>query len=208
MSRQPDGAGCGSQTSASQAYLAAHEYSPYERHQLLKIAHDAISSVLERREVVFDDPSPHLAEQRGVFTTLYLNGELRGCVGYVFPAMPLIQAVVETARSAAFCDTRFLPVTHEEAERLKVSLSVLSTLRPIRAEELEIGVHGLMVSMGGHRGLLLPQVPVEHHWDRETFLDQTCLKAGLPAHAWRHGAGLEAFAAEVFADEDLDHQRV
>lgn len=205
MSPQPDDATAPSQTSTSVAYLEAHEFSPSERRILLEIAHSAIRAAFEEREIVCENPPPHLAEQRGVFTTLYSGGELRGCVGYVFPAMPLVQAVAETAKSAAFGDARFLPVTREEVETLKVSLSVLSGLRPIRAEEVEVGRHGLLISMAGRRGLLLPQVPVEHHWDRDTFLEQTCHKAGLPAHAWRQGAAIEAFTAEVFGDEGLDH---
>jgi AmmeMemoRadiSam system protein A len=205
MLPQPDAPHALAQTSAPFSYLEAHEFSSDERTQLLKIAHDAIQASLEQREIIFVDISPHLSEQRGVFTTLYLKGSLRGCVGYVFPAMPLVQAVAETARSAAFNDTRFLPVTREEAETLNISLSVLSTLRPIRAEEVEVGRHGLLVSMSQCRGLLLPQVPVEHHWDRETFLEQTCRKAGLPAHAWQRGATIEAFTAEVFGDEGLNY---
>jgi AmmeMemoRadiSam system protein A len=205
MSPQPDNPS-GSHTTAGTAYLEAHEFSPEERRQLLGIAHNAILANLEEHELSLDPPSPHLAENRGVFTTLYSKGALRGCVGFVFPAMSLVQAVAETAKSAAFCDTRFLPITRkEEAQELKISLSVLSDLRPIRAEEVEVGRHGLLVSMAGHRGLLLPQVPVEHHWDRETFLEQTCCKAGLPRDAWRQGATLEAFTAEVFGDEGLDH---
>ena len=78
---------------------------------------------------------------------------------------------------------------------------MLSPLRPIRPEEVVIGVHGLMVTKGGRRGLLLPQVPVEWHWDRETFLSQTCLKAGLPPDAWMQDADLQAFTAEVFGEE-------
>ena len=137
-----------------------------------------------------------------LFTTLYLQGQLRGCVGYVFAVSPIYEAVVETARAAASQDTRFLPVTSEEAPQLKVSLSILSPLRPIRPEEVQIGRHGLLVSLAGRRGLLLPQVPIEHHWDRETFHDQTCQKAGLPANAWKMGATLEGFTAEVFHDPD------
>ena len=147
--------------------------------------------------------SAHLREPRGVFTTLYLQGELRGCVGYAMPIAPLFRAVFETARAAAFEDSRFLPVTEEEAPRLEVSLSVLSRLFPIQAEEVEVGRHGLVISLGVRRGLLLPQEPVEYAWNRETFLEQTCRKAGLPFDAGRKGATLEAFTAEVFGDGDL-----
>ena len=139
---------------------------------------------------------------RGVFTTLYLQGALRGCVGYVAPIRPLYDAVAESACAAAFEDSRFWPLTPEEAPALKISLSVLSELFPIEAAQVEVGRHGLVISDGMRRGLLLPQVPVEHGWDRVTFLEQTCRKAGLPTDAWqRKSATIEAFEAEVFADD-------
>jgi len=112
------------------------------------------------------------------------------------------RTVAETARAAAFEDTRFHPVTPEEAPELEVHLSVLSPLRPIAPAQVEVGRHGLLVSMGARRGLLLPQVPVEYGWDRNTFLEQTCRKAGLPLDSWQHGATLEAFTAEVFGDNE------
>jgi AmmeMemoRadiSam system protein A len=180
-----------------------HEYSQEERALLLKLAHEAIESALEHRPMSAESPTAHLAEPRGVFTTLYLGGELRGCVGYVFPVASLYGAVIDTARAAASQDTRFRPVNREEASQLQVSLSVLSRLRPIDPDQVEIGKHGLMVSLGVHRGLLLPQVPLEHQWDRQTFLEQTCRKAGLSANAWKDEATLEAFTAEVFQDPDV-----
>src|ERR1700757_1139391 len=134
------------------------EFSLEERTLLLQLAHDSILSVLENREVSMDPPSPHLEEPRGAFTSLYLNGELRGCVGYVLPVGSVYRAVIDTARAAAFEDTRFYAVTVEEARQLEIELSILSPPRPIAAEEIEIGRHGLLISMGGNRGLLLPQV--------------------------------------------------
>ena len=186
-------------TPASRAGESA-EFSPQERTLLLQLAHEAIESALESRPTARVEPNKHLAENRGVFTTIYLEGHLRGCVGYVFPVLPLYRAVVETARAAASQDTRFQPITLPEAPRLQISLSVLSALSPITPEQIEIGRHGLVVSVGLYRGLLLPQVPVEHGWDRLTFLQQTCRKAGLPTDAWQQGATLEAFTAEVFGD--------
>jgi len=180
---------------------APGEFSPQERALLLGIAHESILSALEPRALSLTPP-PHLAESRGVFTSLHLRGELRGCVGYVLAACPLYRAVAETARAAAFDDTRFPPVTKEEAPHLEIELSILSRPEAIRPEEVEIGRHGLLVSQSGHRGLLLPQVPVEHGWNRETFLEQTCYKAGLPPDAWRKGAVLEAFTAEIFGDKE------
>jgi uncharacterized protein len=129
-----------------------------------------------------------------------MHGELRGCVGYVLPVASVYRTVAETARAAAFEDRRFFPVRADEVSALRVSLSILSSLSPIRPEDILVGRHGLLVSLGAHRGLLLPQVPVEHGWDVETFLEQTCHKAGLPGDAWREGAKLEAFTAEVFGE--------
>lgn len=179
------------------------EFSAEERRLLLKLAHEAIATALDDREIPLEAPSLHLAEPRGAFTTLYCHGALRGCVGYVCPVVSLYRTVAETARAAAFEDTRFLPICQEELPGLEVSLSILSPLQSIGAEEIEVGRHGLVVSLSGHRGLLLPQVAVEHGWDRTTFLEQTCRKAGLPLNAWSRGAVLEAFTAEIFGDRDV-----
>jgi AmmeMemoRadiSam system protein A len=176
------------------------EFSREERAILLQFAHDSILSALGGREISFEPPTPHLAEPRGVFTTLHLFGELRGCVGYVLPIAPLYAAVGETARAAAFEDTRFYAVTAEEAPALEIELSVLSPPQEISPETIEVGRHGLIISRAGYRGLLLPQVPVEHGWDRIAFLEQTCRKSGLPLDAWQKGATIEAFTAEVFGD--------
>jgi AmmeMemoRadiSam system protein A len=183
--------------------VIAREFSAEERTLLLRLAHDSISSALQRTEISFDPPTPHLAEPRGVFTSLYLNGELRGCVGYVLPSTSVHRAVAETARAAAFDDNRFSPVTPDEAPHLEIELSILSPPQPIAAGAVEIGRHGLLISQHGRRGLLLPQVPVEHNWDRTTFLEQTCRKASLPLDAWQKGATLQAFTAEIFGDKTL-----
>ncbi len=177
------------------------EFSQEERNLLLHLAHDSILSTLEGREIPLDPPTDHLAETRGAFTSLYLQGALRGCVGYVLPISSVYRAVAETARAAAFEDARFYPVTIDEARNLEIELSILSPPQPVAPESVEIGRHGLLISMAGNRGLLLPQVPVEHHWDRDTFLEQTCRKAGLPLDAWRKGATIEAFTAEVFGEK-------
>jgi AmmeMemoRadiSam system protein A len=177
------------------------EFSVEERAMLLRLAHDSISSAFERRKISLEQPLSHFAEHRGVFSSLYLRGDLRGCVGYVLPNCSLYRAVAETARAAAFDDNRFSPVTAEEAPHLEIELSILSCPQPIAAEEVEVGRHGLLISSHGRRGLLLPQVPVEHAWDRINFLEQTCRKAGLPVDAWRSGAIIEGFTAEVFGEK-------
>ena len=177
------------------------EYNRQERELLLQLAHRSIEAALEGRTLDLTAPTAHLEEMRGAFTTLHLQGRLRGCIGYVIPTHSLYRTVAETAQAAAFDDPRFRPVTVEEAPHLSVEISVLSPPQPIRPEDVVPGVHGLIVSQGGRRGLLLPQVPVEWHWDRDTFLAQTCLKAGLPSDAWRQDVDLQAFTAEVFGDE-------
>jgi len=179
----------------------AGEFSQEERTTLLQLAHESILSALEAREISLDPPTAHFAEPRGAFTSLYLEGHLRGCVGYVLPSSSVYRAVAETARAAAFEDTRFGPVTLEEARHLQIELSILSPPQPITAEAVEVGRHGLLISTSFRRGLLLPQVPIEHHWDRITFLEQTCRKAGLPPDAWQKGATIEAFTAEIFGEK-------
>jgi AmmeMemoRadiSam system protein A len=201
MSPQPENLAAAHAPSCNTA-AAPNEFTREERSILLNLAHESILSALEHREISLTPPSPHFSEPRGAFTTIYSRGQLRGCVGYVLPVISLYRTVAETARAAAFEDTRFSPVTLEEAHALEISLSILSPLKAIRPEQVEIGVHGLVVNYGGRRGLLLPQVPVEHRWDRATFIEQTCRKAGIPGDAWQKGATLEAFTAEVFGDRD------
>lgn len=183
-----------------EALAGPQEFSLEERTLLLKLAHLAIETSLDHSEISSQPPSAHLAEPRGAFTTLYHHGQLRGCVGFVEAVASLYQTVIETARAAAFEDTRFWPVPREELPGLQVSLSILTKPKPTSPEQVEVGRHGLIVSMAGRRGLLLPQVPVEHNWDRIAFLEQTCRKAGLRVDAWQKGASIEAFTAEVFGE--------
>jgi AmmeMemoRadiSam system protein A len=181
--------------------LESPEFSPEERKLLLSLAHQSIQASLHGQNFDVRPPSSHLAEPRGAFTTLHLQGKLRGCIGYVLASQPLYRTIAETARAAAFDDPRFQPVTPDEAPDLKVEISVLSVPQPISSECVVLGKHGLIVAQGSRRGLLLPQVPVEWGWDRETFLSQTALKAGLAPDAWRTGADLQAFTAEIFGEE-------
>jgi AmmeMemoRadiSam system protein A len=176
------------------------EYSPEERRWLLRLAHMSIRSAVCGSPLKVEQASAHLREARGAFTTLHEHGELRGCIGYVVAISPLDETICETARAAALEDPRFTPVVAAELDSLQVEISVLSPMALIAPEDVVVGRHGLMVSHGGRRGLLLPQVPTEWGWDRETFLAQTCRKAGLPADQWRRGAKLEAFTAEVFGE--------
>ncbi len=136
------------------------------------------------------------------FVTIMYKGELRGCIGYVEPIKPLIEAIAHCAEAAAIADPRFPPVTPGELPHLHVEVSVLSPLRPITdPSEIQIGTHGLYISHAGRHGLLLPQVATEFGWDRETFLWQTCLKAGLPGDAWERGAEIQIFSVDHFTDD-------
>lgn len=137
----------------------------------------------------------------GAFVTLKRHGELRGCIGTLVCRGPLAEEVARVAVSAAREDPRFQPVSPAELGDLDVEVSVLGPLEridPLDATAVEVGRHGLVVEQGHRRGLLLPQVATEWNWDRETFLAQTCRKAGLPLDAWRRGATVYRFEADVF----------
>ena len=139
-----------------------------------------------------------LRQELGAFVTLKINGRLRGCIGYIVGRGPLYLTVVRMAQAAAFEDHRFTPLTLDELGRVDIEISVLSPITPCPdPEAIEIGRHGLIISKNGRQGLLLPQVPVEWGWDRLTFLDQLCAKAGLKAGDWKQGAELHWFEAVV-----------
>jgi AmmeMemoRadiSam system protein A len=178
------------------------EYSAEERRWLLRLAHQSIRSAVTGGPQRVVAASPHLMEVRGAFTTLHEAGTLRGCIGFIIAVEPLEQTIRETARAAALEDPRFPPVTEAELEKLQLEISVLSPMFAIAPQDVVVGKHGLMVSYQGRRGLLLPQVAPEWGWDRETFLEQTCLKAGLAPDQWKNGATMEAFTAEVFGEAE------
>lgn len=142
-----------------------------------------------------------LKEKRGAFVTLKKNHELRGCIGYPLPFKPLFETVTEVAVSAATQDFRFQPLSLEELDETKIEISVLSLPEPVKdIKEIEIGKHGIIISKGLNKGLLLPQVPLEWDWDVETFLRHACLKAGLEEEEWKKGAQIEIFEAQVFSE--------
>lgn len=179
---------------------AGFSLSPEEKTELLRMARAAVTEFVERRSVIEDvSGKAKFQEPRGVFVTLTKGGDLRGCIGFIEPVAPLGQAVIRAAIYAATEDPRFPPVIPAELKDLAVEISVLTPVREIAdPREVVVGRHGLIVARGGRKGVLLPQVPVENKWDRETFLEQGCLKAGLPPDAWRLGAKLAVFEAIVF----------
>lgn len=173
-----------------------------QRMTLLGIARRALEGYVRAGKVPLEEGTQgKLAAPGAAFVTLTKNGRLRGCIGYTEALAPLFKVVQECAVAAATEDPRFPPVSPGELSSLRIEISVLTPLFPLRPEAVEVGRHGLLVRQGRMRGLLLPQVPVEQKWNRETFLDQVCVKAGLPPSAWRRGATLQGFTAEVFGEE-------
>ncbi len=173
-----------------------------EERTCLKLARQALEHYFETgRPLRSPVISGALKEKRGAFVTLTVNGDLRGCIGYPLPMKPLDETVIEMAVAAATQDTRFEPLSPKELIKLKIEISVLGLPEPASdPSEVQVGSHGIIVSKGFYKGLLLPQVPVEHGWDRETFLRHGCLKAGLPPEEWKRGAKLEVFTAQVFSE--------
>jgi len=175
--------------------------APGEREELLRIARNAVVACVSGGNMPQVSPAhPELAAPGAAFVTLRSGRDLRGCIGYTEAHDPLYRVVQECAVAAATEDPRFPRVTKEEVPALRFEISVLTPLSPIRPEEVTVGVHGLQIRKGGNRGLLLPQVAVEHGWDRQMFLSQVCRKAGLPPDAWKEDAELDSFTAEVFGE--------
>ena len=169
---------------------------------LLKLARESIAYYLDNgKHLKIEMKDDLLKEKQGVFVTLKLDGNLRGCIGYPLPHDPLYLSVLEAAVLAATKDTRFTPLRAEELTLTHIEISVLSLPRRIEdTSEIEIGRHGIIITQGFSRGLLLPQVPLEWNWDLETYLNHGSLKAGLPENAWKTGAEIQTFTAQVFSD--------
>ena len=184
--------------------------APSDRAALLGIAQAAV------RHRVGAGPPPVLAERgdlgerRGAFVTLRVRGELRGCVGTFAPSGSLAETVARMAASAATEDPRFAPLDAGELDELDVHVSALGPRRRMRdASELVLGRDGVVIQRGWHRGALLPRVAVEEGWDAHTFLQRTCLKAGLPPDAWQDvSAQVDLFSAEEFGAIDEDARPV
>ena len=177
--------------------------SPADQQLLLQVARDSIASHLQGKAATpAKGTSPVLEELRGAFVSLHRRGQLRGCIGYIEAVKPLLQTVREMAPAAAFQDPRFRPLQMDELADLEIEISVLTPMRLVKnTDEIKVGQHGLYIIKGLNRGLLLPQVATQYHWDRQTFLEQTCNKAGLPPNAWKDSdTQIFIFRAEIFTD--------
>ena len=174
--------------------------APEARARLLRIARGALGADAAA-DADLAAAGPPAARGGGAFVTLRIDGRLRGCVGRVAPERPLDETVRDAARAAAAEDPRFAPLRPAELARVVIEVSVLGALEPCAGPEaLAVGRHGVLVEQGGRRGLLLPRVAVEQGWSAPTLVSQACAKAGLRPDAWRRGATLFRFEAEVFAE--------
>ena len=173
----------------------------------VKLARSAVDKYVREGETLSPEKLPKkFDEKRGVFVTLKKNG-LRGCIGHPYPTVPLGEAIINSAISSAVKDPRFAPLGLEELDKITIEVTVLTPPRPIRAKpamlpkKIEIGKHGLIVTKGGNQGLLLPQVAVEHQFDEEEFLSQTCMKAGLYPDSWlEEDTQIHVFEGQIFME--------
>jgi len=175
--------------------------SDLDRRLLLGIARQAMVAHVTGGSIARDEAGSLANRRGGAFVSLHHQNELRGCIGHIEADRFLLDVVAECAVAACSSDPRFAPITAPELHAITIELSLLGTLEPIATPaEIEIGQHGLVVEKGWQRGLLLPQVATEWKWNREQFLEATCHKAGLARDAWKQGAQLWRFEAEVFAE--------
>jgi AmmeMemoRadiSam system protein A len=177
-----------------------------DKRELLRIARITLREYAYAQQIPPGKPHREsLLKDANVFVTLKRGKALRGCIGNVDSTLPLYRAVQEMAIAAATRDPRFAEVTDEELDHLEIELSVLGERAPVSGPgDIKVGRDGLMIELGGRRGLLLPQVASERGWDTEAFLAALCEKAGLPAESWSNGeAKIERFSAQVFGEDEL-----
>jgi len=186
------------------------ELTVEEKKILLEFARKSIQSLFKKVEIEKPDLIKHpvFEKNAGAFVTLTKNGSLRGCIGYIISDNNLFDTVCDAAINAAESDPRFPSVQEKELNNISIEISVLSPPFPLNGyDEIEIGIHGLILEEKGRRGLLLPQVPVEHHLNKEQYLDAICQKTGFPAGYWRtKQLQLSGFTATVFNEEELSEK--
>ena len=183
--------------------MEEQELTKKEEQELLNIARSSVSSHLTAGGTEISSTLDGLQRKGGVFVTIHKDGDLKGCIGIFASEQPLYKTVAEMAAKAAFEDPRFSPLIYDELDEIDFEISVLSQLREINnLQEIEIGKHGIYITKGASRGVLLPQVASEQGWDLETFLSHTCIKAGLPMDEWQKDIKIEIFSAQIFGEKE------
>lgn len=176
-----------------------------DKRVLLDVARRSLNHAVQNqgsRQMLSADENSSVAA--GAFVTLHLHRRLRGCIGQIGELQPVVPLVAYCARAAALEDPRFRPVEPHEIPEIEIELSILSAPETITPDFIEIGKHGLMVTRGATRGVLLPQVPAQYGWNAIRFLEETCVKAGLDRSAWRDEyTRIEAFTAEIFSESEI-----
>lgn len=184
------------------------ELNAEQQKTLLRLARKTIADKLgaDCENYEFDFSDAVYKEKCGAFVTLHIKGNLRGCIGYIEGVRPIPDTIREMALSSAFRDPRFAPLTAAEFKNIDIEISILSPIMKVEnIDDIVVGRDGLIISKGYNRGLLLPQVPVEQKWDRDTFLTHTCFKAGLQGDTWKKpGVEIEKFSAQVFSEKELE----
>jgi AmmeMemoRadiSam system protein A len=183
------------------------ELSPELQRTLLTLARETIETYVRTRkmpEVEMD--APELQQKAGAFVTIKTHGRLRGCIGHIRGIKPLYRTVIEMAVAASTQDPRFPAMREDELQDMHLEISVMTPLQRVEnPEKIQVGTHGILMQHGFRSGLLLPQVATEHHWDRETFLEHTCLKAGLSPNDWKDpNTEIYIFSAQVFHETEPD----
>ena len=184
--------------------------STEEKKIMLQIARDAIASIYNQSsETEFNYSNyPILNSQKGAFVTLTKEKNLRGCIGYIISDKPLFETLQDAARQAAIGDPRFPKLTKKEFEEIELEISILSEPFPMKSyDEIVVGKHGLILTESGRRGLLLPQVPIEHNMGRDEYLSALCQKAGFHRNLWREKLlNIEMFTADVFSEKEIANE--
>ncbi len=181
-----------------------------EKKLLLEAARNKITSIFHSSPEIEADYKVHptLKCNCGVFCTLTINNYLRGCIGYIESEKPVLETLKMAAVQAAMNDPRFTPINEDELEKINIEISILSEPFPMKSyDDIELGKHGVILDEYGKRGLLLPQVPIEHNMSKEEYLGAICQKAGLPAESWKEKVlNMELFTASVFSEKEMEKE--
>jgi len=181
-----------------------------EKRAMLKIARSSIESIFDNSKNIDIDLAkfPILNSRKGAFVTLTKNQNLRGCIGYIISNLPLFETIKDAAKQAAIGDSRFPKLTKSEINQIAIEVSILSEPFPMKSyNDIIVGTHGLILSERGRRGLLLPQVPIEHNMNKEEYLSALCQKAGFYSDFWKEKTlDIEMFTANVFSEDEVENE--